>query len=83
MVFCSSCDGVPLNLKRKNKQASSLAAQILSLLLTPLRIRWTIPLISLEYYNNKNIWFTAFPPLVGIARKSTDLFLEWTVEPYG
>jgi hypothetical protein len=34
MVFCSSCDGVPLKFKKKNWQASSLPAQNFSLLLT-------------------------------------------------
>jgi hypothetical protein len=45
MVLCSSCDGVPLKFKKKNRRASSLPARItyLSILSTPLRIRWTIP----------------------------------------
>jgi hypothetical protein len=29
MVFCSSCDGVPLKFKKKNGLASSLAEQII------------------------------------------------------
>ncbi len=29
MVFCSSCDGVPLKLKKKHERASSLPAQII------------------------------------------------------
>jgi hypothetical protein len=30
MVFCFSCDGVPLKFKKKNGRASNLAAQIIS-----------------------------------------------------
>jgi hypothetical protein len=42
MVFCYSCDGVPLKFKKKNGRASSWPVQI-ELVLTPLRIRRTIP----------------------------------------
>ncbi len=36
MVFCSSCDGVPLKFKKKNGRASSLAAQIILAYYRPL-----------------------------------------------
>jgi hypothetical protein len=45
MVLCSSCDVVPLKLKKKNGRASnSRGTDFLSSVLTPHRIRWTIPL---------------------------------------
>jgi hypothetical protein len=40
MVLCSSCDGVPL--KRAGLQFTS--TDYLSIALTPVRIRWTVPL---------------------------------------
>jgi hypothetical protein len=50
MVLCSSCDGVPLKFLKKNGPALQFTStDFLSLLLTPLRIRWTIPL-SEEYF---------------------------------
>jgi hypothetical protein len=41
--LCSYCDGVPLKFKKKNGLQFT-STDYLSLLLTPLRIHWTIPL---------------------------------------
>jgi hypothetical protein len=49
MVFCFSCDSIPLKFKRKRAGLQFTRTDYLSLLLTPLRIRWTIPLIPLGY----------------------------------
>jgi hypothetical protein len=43
MVFCSSCDGVPLKYK-KRRGLQFTSTDYLSIVSTPLRIRWTIPL---------------------------------------
>jgi hypothetical protein len=44
MVLCCSCDGVPLKEKEKLTGLQFTSTDYLSLVLTPLRIRWTIPL---------------------------------------
>jgi hypothetical protein len=45
MVLCSYCDSVPLKLKKEKLAGLQFTnTDYLSLLLTPLRIRWTIPL---------------------------------------
>jgi hypothetical protein len=44
MVLCSSCEGVPLKFKNKNGGLQFTTTDYFGLLLTPLRIRWTIPL---------------------------------------
>jgi hypothetical protein len=67
MVFCSSCDGVPLKFKKKNGQASSLPARIIEHSIDPLRIRWTIPLNPLTYfllYLSRN--FTPHTDMIGV-----------------
>jgi hypothetical protein len=45
MVLCSFCDGVPLKFEEK-KRAGLLFTSMdyLSIVLTPVRIRWTVPL---------------------------------------
>jgi hypothetical protein len=54
MVFCSSYDGVPLKFKKKKRAGlQSTSTDYLSLLLSPLRIRWTISLTTL-FKNTKN-----------------------------
>ncbi len=45
MVLCSFCDSFPLKLKKKQAGLHFTSADYLSLILTPFRIRWTIPLI--------------------------------------
>ncbi len=52
MVSCSSCDGVPLKFKKKKRAGLQfISTDYLSLLLTPLRIRWTIPLSQVALVN--------------------------------
>jgi hypothetical protein len=48
MDFCSSCDGAPLKFKKKEKWAGIqfTSTDYLSLVFTPLRISWIIPLSS-------------------------------------
>jgi hypothetical protein len=47
MVLCSFCDGVPLKFKKEKWPGLQFTrTDYLSLVLTPLRIRWTIPLRS-------------------------------------
>jgi hypothetical protein len=43
LVLCSSCDGVLKIQKEKQAGLQFTSTNYLSLLLTPLRIRWTIP----------------------------------------
>jgi hypothetical protein len=70
MALCSSCDGVPLKFKKENGRASRFTStDYLSLLLTPLRIRWTIPLkkynrgeIKLEHRTGRSGYAEENPP---------------------
>jgi hypothetical protein len=44
MVLCSSCDGVPLKFKKINRPGLQYTStDYLSIVLTPVRICWTIP----------------------------------------
>jgi hypothetical protein len=49
MVFCSFCDGVPLKFEKKRADLQFTSTDYLSIVLTPVRIRWTIPLK--EFYS--------------------------------
>jgi hypothetical protein len=44
MFLCSYCDGVPLKFKRKMGRPPVYHHGLFELLLTPVRIHWTIPL---------------------------------------
>jgi hypothetical protein len=45
MVFCYSCDGAPFKIQKEKRAGLQFTSKdYLSLLLTPPRIRWTIPL---------------------------------------
>jgi hypothetical protein len=45
MVLCSSCDGVPLKIQKEKRAGLQFTSKdYLSIVLTPLRIRWTTPL---------------------------------------
>ncbi len=49
-VLCSFCDGVPLKFeKEKRADLKFTSTDYLSLVLTPLRIRWTVPLSRTHY----------------------------------
>jgi hypothetical protein len=76
MVSCSSCDGVPLKLKKLKRLCHQFTSMdYLSLVLTPLRIRWTVPLGQLDGQWDLNVLFTAVmgacipPPSPGQKRK--------------
>jgi hypothetical protein len=74
MVFCFSCDGVPLKFKKKNGRASSLPAQIFfSLFLTPLKIRWTILLSRALFRLNYKLWSTKMQLQVIVTDASSPL----------
>jgi hypothetical protein len=44
MLLLSSCDGIPFNSERKTARPPISSTNYLSLGMTPLRFRWTIPL---------------------------------------
>jgi hypothetical protein len=64
MVLCSSCDGVPLKFKKKKGQAQITRTDFFSLVLTPLRIRWTMPLRALMIQFIRLIDRVLSPPTV-------------------
>jgi hypothetical protein len=41
MVLCSSCDGIPLKFKKKRADLQFTSTDQMSLVSTPLRVRWT------------------------------------------
>jgi hypothetical protein len=60
LFLCSSCDGVPLNEKKKETfQSLSLSGLIFNLILTPVTPRWTLPLKAVHKksrgYKNRKV----------------------------
>jgi hypothetical protein len=55
-VLSYCCDGVPLKFKKKNDRLQFTSTDSLSIVLTPLKIRWTIPLTVLKGTNANDFY---------------------------